>query len=146
MAFLHRQKWHISSSVKHALTRSHTALFVVGPTRLWCLDGHFIGICTNPMLALCSQLESVGGERLQVLQEVGGGRLKAHFLLQGHGKKSKETETKDGVLSVQKEQPERICQEWMRGWVCLSFSHTIISTTGLLKMINKRKHRSWQEE
>ena len=36
------------------------------------------------MLAPGSQLEGVSGERLQVLQQVGGGGLKAHFLLKGH--------------------------------------------------------------
>lgn len=33
------------------------------------------------MLALCSQLEGIGGEGLEVLQQVGGAGLKAHFLL-----------------------------------------------------------------
>lgn len=35
------------------------------------------------MLALSSELEGVGREGLQVLQKVGIGRLKAHFLLKG---------------------------------------------------------------
>lgn len=35
------------------------------------------------MLALSSELEGVGREGLQVLQKVGSGRLKAHFLLKG---------------------------------------------------------------
>lgn len=65
-------------------THTHTAVFVVEPTRLWCVDGHFVGIRPNSMLALGSQLEGVGGEGLQVLQQVGGGGLKAHFLLKGH--------------------------------------------------------------
>lgn len=38
------------------------------------------------MLAPGSELEGVGGERLQVLQQVGGGRLKAYFLLRGYEK------------------------------------------------------------
>lgn len=79
-SFLHCQNRNLSLS--H--TRSHTAVFVVRPTRLWRVDGHFIGIRPNSMLALGSQLEGIGGERLQVLQQVGGGRLKVHFLLKGH--------------------------------------------------------------
>lgn len=71
-----------SLSLSHA--RSNTAVFVVRPTRLWCVDGHFVGIRPNSMLALGSQLEGIGGERLQVLQKVGGGRLKVRFLLKGH--------------------------------------------------------------
>lgn len=74
-------------SLKHTHThthiRSHTAVFVVGPTRLRRVDGHFVGVRPNSMLALGSQLEGVGGERFQVLQQVGGGRLEAHFLLKG---------------------------------------------------------------
>ncbi len=70
-------------SLKHTHARSHTAVFAVGPTRLRRVDGHFVGVRPNPMLALGSQLEGVGGERLQVLQQVGGGRLEAHFLLKG---------------------------------------------------------------
>lgn len=38
------------------------------------------------MLAPGSQLEGVGGERLQVLQQIRGARLKAHFFLKGDEK------------------------------------------------------------
>lgn len=88
-SFLHCQKGtlSLSLSLKQTHTHSHTAytaVFVVGPTRLWRVDGHFVGIRPYPMLALGSQLEGIGGERLQVLQHVGSGRLKTHFLLKGH--------------------------------------------------------------
>lgn len=53
------------------------------PTCLWCVNGHFVGVRPNSMLAPGSQLEGVGGERLQVLQQIRGGRLKAHFFLKG---------------------------------------------------------------
>lgn len=52
-------------------------------TRLRRVDGNLVGICTNAMFATGSQLESVGWERLEVLQQVGGCRLKAYFLLKG---------------------------------------------------------------
>ena len=65
-------------------TCSHTAVCAVRPTRLWRVNGHFVGICPDSVLAPGSQLEGVGGERLQVLQQVGGVGLKAHFLLKGN--------------------------------------------------------------
>lgn len=69
-----------------SLCLSHTVFtmyFVVRPTGLWRVDRHFVGICPNSMLALGSQLEGVGGKRLQILQQVGCSWLKAHFFLKG---------------------------------------------------------------
>lgn len=48
-------------SLKHTThKRSHTALCAVGPTRLWCVNGHFVGIRPDSVLAPGSQLEGVG--------------------------------------------------------------------------------------
>lgn len=84
---LHCHNWKLSVFLirTHTLTHSHTAVCAVTPTCLRRFDGHLVGVRPDSMLAPGSQLEGVGGERLQVLQQVGGGRLKAHFLLRGTG-------------------------------------------------------------
>lgn len=73
----------METSVSQAHTHCTHTVFVVGPTCLWRVNGHLVGVHPNCMLALGSQLKGVGGERLQVLQQVRGGRLKAHFRLKG---------------------------------------------------------------
>lgn len=84
---------HTQPPPPHTLTHStHTsqpAVCLGTPTCLWRVNGHFIGVRPNSIFALGSQLESVGGEGLQGLHQVGGGRLKAHFSLK-RGKNRKE--------------------------------------------------------
>ena len=46
-----------------------------------CLRGDLVGVRSHAMLAASSQHEGVGGEGLQVFQEVGGCGLKADPLL-----------------------------------------------------------------
>lgn len=89
----------------HTHARTHTGKIfcpLIGPTCLRCVDWHFVGVRAHSVLALCSQLEGIGGEGLQVLQQVGCAGLKAHFLL-----RNTETE-RDWKMS---EKSSRIIQE-----------------------------------
>ena len=54
----------------------------MGLTCLGRVGGHLVGVGPDAMLAASRQLEGVGGEGLEVLQEVRGGGFKGHLLLQ----------------------------------------------------------------